>query len=106
MSWVKLDNGLYDHPKALQAGNEAIGVFCRSLAYAGRQLTDGFIPAGVASFLGGHKPIAALVEAGFWEEVHGGFQVHDYLHYQRSRDDVERDRAGARERMRARRVDQ
>jgi hypothetical protein len=100
MSWTKLDDGLYDHPKVLAAGNEATGLFCRALSYCGKQLTDGFVPASVASFLGREKAVEALVDAGLWERVDGGFNVHDYLDYNRPRADVLADRAKSTERQR------
>jgi hypothetical protein len=100
MSWTKIDDGFYDHPKVLEAGNEAIGLFCRVLSYCGKQLTDGFTPERVAAFLGKRRAIDKLVEVGLWECVEGGYQVHDYLDYNRSREDVEADRAGNAERQR------
>jgi hypothetical protein len=88
MTWLKLDDGFYDHPKVLQAGNEAVGVFCRGLSYCGKQLTDGFIPKGIARSLGKPKAIAALMAAGLWEEIEGGYQVHDFLDFNPSAAEV------------------
>src|SRR5690606_8367123 len=42
--------------------------------------------------------IGLLVQAGLWEEVEGGYRVHDYLDYQPSREEVEAERAIARRR--------
>ena len=41
--------------------------------------------------------IRLLVEAGLWEEVPGGYRVHDYLDYQPSKDEVITEREKKRE---------
>ena len=46
MSWIKIDDQFADHPKVLQAGPLASWMYVCGLTYAGRYLTDGFIPAG------------------------------------------------------------
>jgi hypothetical protein len=48
MTWLKLDDALWRHPKvAALAGDPAIpciGLWCLCLAWVGANLTDGFIP--------------------------------------------------------------
>jgi hypothetical protein len=47
--------------------------------------------------------IERLLDAGLWQEIDGGYTVHDYLDYQPSKEQVLAERAGARERMQQRR---
>ena len=64
MSWVKLDDALFSHPKVLRAGNEATGAWIRMLAYCAAYLTDGVIDADTAlSLAGRQKVIDRLVTA-------------------------------------------
>lgn len=123
MPWVKIDDHFSEHPKHAMVGPLGWGVWLAGLAYCNRALTDGFIPRSVARTLAsfevvdregrvwklsrtsgmtGHDidadwVIGLLVEAGLWEEVPGGYRVHDYLDYQPSRDDVLREREKKRE---------
>lgn len=84
------------------------------IAYCNRALTDGFIPDAVAEGLGGRWRVrqggqtwqmiarcgdvevvvdadwiaVALVDAGLWHRVDGGYQIHDYADFQPLRADV------------------
>jgi hypothetical protein len=100
MTWFKVDDGFHCHPKVLEAGNECVGLYVRCGSYCAQHLTDGFVPAGVAALYGSAKLAAALVRARLWVPVDGGWQMHDYLNYNPSRDQVEADREAAAERQR------
>ncbi len=100
MSWVRLDDDFADHPKVLEAGNAAVGLFCRCLAYCAKHMTDGLIPAEVANLFGSPRSIEALVTAGLWVQVDGGYEVHDFLVYNKSRAQVKEERAKNAERQR------
>ena len=91
MSWAKLDDGFWMHPKVVMAGNEVAGVFCRCLSYCGKYLTDGRVPAQVAmSIAGSKKTLAQVVDTGFLQALPSGdFYVQDYAHYNPLRDEVE-----------------
>lgn len=98
MPWQALDDQFYDHPKTVQAGTAGAGLFALTLSYCGRHLTDGFVSSAMVRKLASDvdDPIALadrLVDAGFFERVDGGYQVHDYLDYQPSKEDVIRQRA-------------
>ena len=102
MSWFPLEETITDHPKILQAGHKGFALYVAGLCYASKHLTNGFIPMTVVSLLLPDlraqvaKVAVGLVNAGLWEEASGGYQVHDYLDYQRSREQVEaRRREGA-----------
>jgi hypothetical protein len=88
-------------------------MFIWGLCYCGRQLTDGFIAHGVvhgrvlvATRGGREKACAALVLAGLWVEVEGGWRIHDYLAYNPDRASVLENRQRAAERKRRSRAKQ
>lgn len=79
MAWVKIDELFDDHPKALAAGNAALGLWTRCGAYSSRYLLNGFVPDGVARLKGTQAEIRRLISAGLWHIVEGGYQMHDFL---------------------------
>lgn len=89
MSWAKLDDNFHSHPRTLQAGLEANGLFCRAISYCAHYLTDGFIPDEWAVAQGGRKPLTKLVDVGLLEQIEGGFMVIGYLERNPSRSEVE-----------------
>lgn len=105
--WVKIDDQFYAHPKLIAAGPLAKCLFVDALCYANQYLTDGFIPATVAlqismplaQYTDAAAVITRLVDAGLWHKIDGGYQIHDYLDYNPSREHVLRERAAAKERM-------
>ena len=99
MSWAKLDDGFWMHPKVVMAGNEAAGIFCRCLSYCGKYLTDGRVPAEVAlSIAGSKKALEHVVAIGFLQRLPSGdLYVQDYAHYNPLRDEVEAKREARRE---------
>ena len=67
-----------------------MGLHCWSISYSDYHRTDGFVPTGVWPALPGTPgAIKSLVTMGLWEPVAGGYMVHDYLDYNRSRADIE-----------------
>jgi hypothetical protein len=102
-TYVKVHDGLPDHPKIIEAGGEAGWLYICGLAYASRQLTDGVIPKRLVPRLtDGSKPEAsasALLRVGLWHEGEHGcpkcpsapadsYVIHDYLGHQRSAAEV------------------
>ena len=93
MDWVKLFTH-YDADVAIAAADDAAEVmFTRALAYAGRNRTGGFIPAGQLHHLTRHptraKKIVAQLTApspvggpGPFEVVDGGWQIRNWEIYQ------------------------
>jgi hypothetical protein len=103
-TYVKVHDGLPDHPKIIEAGGEAAWLYICGLAYASRQLTDGVIPKRLVPRLtDGSKPEAlasALLRVGLWHESghdcpqcpdvsSDSYVVHDYLDHQRSASEVQ-----------------
>src|SRR5690348_10516281 len=106
MGWIKLDDGFFRNPKVLQVGRDAKVLYLAGLCYSGSSLTDGFIPTNATKVLAAdaeigsaRKPVDELVSAGLWDEVEGGYQVHDYLEFNQSADKVRANRDAARDRM-------
>ncbi|MEV5944645.1 hypothetical protein [Streptomyces sp. NPDC051994] len=102
-TYVKVHDGLPDHPKIIEAGGEAGWLYICGLAYASRQLTDGVIPKRLVPRLtDGSKPEAsasALLRVGLWHEGEHNcgscpsagpdvYVIHDYLDHQRSASEV------------------
>lgn len=92
MTWVKLDDGLPDHPKVVGLSAEAFAVYVSGICYCSRNLTDGLIPRGaLVRLTNAKRPTKAadeLVAANLWREHPQGWSVHDYTEHQRSRDEV------------------
>jgi len=87
---ARLDTGWHAHPKILRLGWAAMGLHCWSISYSDYHRTDGFVPTGVWPALPGTPgAVKSLVTTGLWEPVAGGYMVHDYLDYNRSRADIE-----------------
>lgn len=92
MAWVKVDDAFPDHPKVLVLSLAAQGLWLSGLCYANRLMTDGHIPAALLRRLGDQdawKAAEELVAVGLWTESASGWEIHDYLRYQRSREQIE-----------------
>ena len=96
MTWARFDDGIYDHPKVIQAGRDARELFFASVVYSSRHLTDGVIPRGALRILQAwteiDDPAACadrLIEVGLWESDGVNFRIHDFLVYQPSKEEVE-----------------
>lgn len=108
MTWGRIDDTLYDHPKVVCLGKlrlPAIGLHVLALSWSNRYLTDGLVPADQVARLGGPRKLAeALVAAGLWELDRAGYRIHDYLDYNDSREVVLRRRNAEREKKRRQRA--
>ncbi|WP_411095941.1 hypothetical protein [Streptomyces sp. 020-2-3H-GM] len=102
-TYVRVHDGLPDHPKIIEAGGEAGWLYICGLSYASRQLTDGVLPRRLVPRLtDSSKPEAsasALVRVGLWHEGEhdcpncpqagpDAYVIHDYLEHQRSSAEV------------------
>lgn len=91
MAYVLLDDSFCDHRKVRRAGNEACGVFVRSISYSARDLTDGFVDREWLAERAGRSTkrlSGLLVTSGLWEPQEDGWVIHDYLEWNRSRAEV------------------
>ena len=97
MTWVKLDDSAVDHPKVSGLSDRAFRWWVRGLSYASRFLTDGFLPSVFVRQVPS-KTVEELVTPKLWiPQENGAMQVHDYLHHQTRREDVEYEKARNRE---------
>lgn len=119
MPWVRIDDEFPHHPKVTTVGPFGVALQVAALCYCNHFLTDGFLPFGAVRTLldfnrlgeniGDHVEVwvelgamniaGRLVKAGIWEEVEGGFRIHDYGDYQPSRIEVEAEREKNRDRV-------
>ena len=101
MPWLNADSKMYAHPKMRAAGLEAMGLWLMGGTYAADVLTDGHVPDWIVqSWPGGPELAQKLITAGLWEPAEGGYQVRAWEEYQRTKAQVEEDKAKARERQR------
>lgn len=90
MSWGRLDDSLYDHPKVekIPAGSRlaCVGLWTMAISYCNRHLTDGHVTTERIRKLGGtDRLVAALVEAELFERTATGIVVHDFCEYNETR---------------------
>lgn len=100
MSWLELDDQILEHPKFIRAvkigGSDAVFTWLGLRAYCAQKLSDGEIPADMIDEIRGPREsrkraaaIAALVEVGLVETTDNGLRLHDYLHWSRSKEEIE-----------------
>lgn len=88
LNWVRLDANLHSNHKILtllgeRGGDHALCVYVFSLGYAGSHGQAGFIPqTAIGLFHGKPRDAALLVSVGLWDEIPGGWDIHDWLEYQ------------------------
>lgn len=106
MPWGKWDDGLYDHRKVeeLPRGcrNACVGLWGRAISWSNRSLSDGLVPEERLRKLDARPAeIEALVRVGLLEVLAAGqYQIHDFLEFNKSREEVLADREAARDRQR------
>ena len=100
MAWAKIDDKFYDNPKVRKAGKEATCLYLSGLVYSSNQLTEGFISdaaLGLVAYKGfvenEQTYASVLVDCGLWDQVEGGYIIHDYLEYNPTKEEIEEARA-------------
>lgn len=100
MTWFKVDDGFAFHPKAILAGNAALGLWVRAGAWCGANLTDGALPRHMIGTFGAQaRDAKRLVKVGLWVETSDGYQFHEWADMQPSKAVVEEERAANRKRQ-------
>ena len=92
VTWIKLEDSFTSNPKIAMLPDSAFRLYIIGLCYAGKHLTDGFIPAPLRRSLGttaASKATSKLLEKGLWIKVESGYQIHDYLKHQTSKAQAE-----------------
>lgn len=100
MPYVKLDDTISDNRKTVKnwAQDPAVfGLDVRAIAWCGKHLTDGHVPADILDeWFARHgddmrdRLTSQLVESGRWEPDPSGdgFQIHDYLEHNDSKAEI------------------
>lgn len=104
MSWARVDDGLFEHPKFADLSDRAKLLYIASLVYGNKHLTGGIIPpSGLritkAWARATNKHVAELVLSRLWELVMEGHIVHDWDDYNIPAVKVKAQRQAAKERM-------
>lgn len=107
MSWSRFDDKADECPKMRRAmrevGDAAWTMWSRAILFANRHETDGAIDeadlAGLTSARDWQKVRDCLLKHGLFEPRDGGVQVHDFLDWNESREQVRNKREAAKERM-------
>jgi hypothetical protein len=100
MSWFRVDDTFGDHPKVLEAGNAAIGLWTRCGAWCSRHPSaNGVVPKKVASVYGNAREIRRLCDSNLWVKVDGGYLMHDFHDYNATAEQVAENRRQAAERQ-------
>ncbi|MFI1166510.1 hypothetical protein ACH4UM_23640 [Streptomyces sp. NPDC020801] len=110
MAWFALDDGFDTHPKVRKAGNAAVGLFVRLGVHATKHLTEGHLDGDIVTAYGTAATIRKLLAVGMLHEpghscprcpqpAEGGYYIHDYLDYNKSRQQIEAAREAARKRQ-------
>ena len=95
MAWTRIDDKFYENSKILDAGPLGAHLYIAGLIHCNAKRTDGFIADCFISGIGGDafdsKRFAKkLVENKLWDRVEGGYQVHDFLQFNKSKEEIER----------------
>jgi len=95
MAWTRIDDKFLMNPKVQTAGPLGMALYLAGLIYANTNLTDGFIVESMLPVLCGmayqtpNKGWAqVLVKLNLWEKVEGGYQIHDFLEFNKSREQI------------------
>ena len=86
MSWVRLDDQFPDHPKVAGLSNEAFCLHVTAMCWTAKQQTYGKLPYRLLSRLAWRcqDPATASAEleaAGVWDKTPEGWEIHDFLVY-------------------------
>lgn len=93
MSWALIDDQSTFHAKVVKAGNSAWGACVRMITWSSGQLSDGVIPTHIASLIATEEELKALLGVGLLERSTEGFYIHDYLEWNRSAEEIKKQRA-------------
>ena len=91
--YAQLSNGYWRNVKIAELREvctSAVGMYSMMLSYSSDRMTDGYVERKAARYLlrATDDEIAALIEAGLITETTDGYQIHDYLKHNNSRDQI------------------
>lgn len=96
MAWVRIDDHLHAHPKFKAAWEQepaSVGLELFALSHSAAYLTDGhideiFVRSWFRTPNRLRRAVDALVNAQLWVPNGNGWEIHDYLEYNESRDRI------------------
>lgn len=96
MAWTRIDDKFLMNPKIQSAGVYGMALYLSGLIYSNTNLTDGYIPEVMLPALCGlsyqapsKKVAGLLVDLNLWERVSGGYQIHDFLTFNKSKQEID-----------------
>jgi hypothetical protein len=89
MVWFRVDDNLTFHPKVVEAGNAAMGLWVRAGAWSAANLTDGLIPTPVALRIGSRSLCYRLLNSGLFVDELQGFRMHDWCEKNFTKNQIE-----------------
>lgn len=88
-TYIRVHDGLDEHPKVEPLSDAAFRLLLRSWFYCSRNRTDGHIKDVIWRKRGTAKARAELLASGLVEQCNGYVQMHDYLEHQRSAAEIQ-----------------
>jgi hypothetical protein len=67
--WGRLDDSFWDHPKVVEAGNEAAGAVARMISYCSKHQTDGVVPLDIVMAICGRPGLVRELFSGLFLEL-------------------------------------
>lgn len=97
MAYLNLDDGFTEHRKVDALSDGAFRLHVSGLTYCARELTDGIVPGHrVRRLVPEYKAaqLKELTDSKMWLSHPEGYEIHDYLDWNKSREwwTAERDR--------------
>ena len=94
---MRLDDGFFRHPKARAAGKDGRALMLAGMCWSAANLTDGHIPVdSLTQILSDAEVKRVALErvaaAGLWHPGVDGWDIHDFLDFNRSRESVLKER--------------
>lgn len=89
MTWARIDDGFWRNEKVAACSDASLGLHVRAISYCADQATDGVL-SGIALKALRAKAglVRELVKAGLWIDHHDRFEIHDYLKYNPSAEQI------------------
>lgn len=92
MPFLNLDDNFAEHLKVDGLTDSAFRLHVAGLCHCARLMTDGYIEGSKVSRLVPRfkkSSLEELLRGGLWLKAVGGYQVHDYLDWNRSKAEIE-----------------
>lgn len=92
MPWARFDDRFPSNRKIALLSDRAFRLYVTAICWSAENLTDGVIEREelrlIASYRGVNRAVTELTERGLWLATDTGWEIHDYLVYNFSREQV------------------